>query len=158
VPQLLSCRAVLLAGVAAALVLTPSGRDSRADAGAWRERLGKGDADERFAAIESARTSRDPAATLPLLEAAVAAEHAHLAVACGEALAAIGSVQAKSPEVAKFVLGGVKAKEDAKQVNLARALAAWGAPEMDPHLAQLAAGRRAPGVQAEALFLWGSPR
>jgi hypothetical protein len=122
-----------------------------ADAAKWRERFAKGDADELFLSIQAAATAKDVSAALPLLEMALETPHGHIAVAAGEALAAIGHAPLKEADVQKAIQAGVKAKEDARQVNLARVLAAWGAPDLDKHLAQLAAGRRAPGVQAEAL-------
>lgn len=126
-----------------------------ADAAAWRTRLTAGDADEQFTAIQSAASSKDPQAALPLLEAGVLARYPHLAIACGEALRALGTAPAADAEVQKTINAGLKAKEDERQRNLARVLCAWGAPELDASLAALAGGRRAPEVQAEALFLLG---
>lgn len=139
----------------ALVTLLGGARPGAADLATWRNRLTQGDADEQFTAIESARTSKNAEAALPLLEAAIATRYPHLAVACGEALRAIGPAPAKQAEVAKLIATTVKAKEDVKQVNLARVLAAWGAPALDEHLAALASGRRSPEVQTEALFLLG---
>jgi hypothetical protein len=126
-----------------------------ADAAKWREKFTKGDADEQFLAIESVRTAPDASAALPLIELAIASPHAHLALACGAALAAIGPAPFADADVTKAIQSAVKAKEDSRQINLARVLAAWGEPVVDKVLAQLISGRRAPEVQAEALFLCG---
>lgn len=139
----------------ALLALWGAAPQATADAAKWRERLTKGDADEVYAATQAVGTSKDATAALPLVEAGMAALHGHLAVACGEALAALGNAPWKDKEVEKAVAAAVKAKEDARQMNAARLLGAWGVPEVDKHLAQLASGRRAPTVQAEALHACG---
>lgn len=139
----------------ALLALWGAAPQATADAAKWRERLTKGDADEVYAATQAVGTSKDATAALPLVEAGMAALHGHLAVACGEALSALGNAPWKDKEVEKAVAAAVKAKEDARQMNAARLLGAWGVPEVDKHLAQLASGRRAPTVQAEALHACG---
>jgi hypothetical protein len=143
---LLGLAGLLGSGVAPALA---------ADAAGWRKTLEKSDPDELFQAIESVKTGKDPQAALPLLEKALATEFPHIAIACGEALRAIGPGPAKEPDVTKLIASAQKAKDEAKQRNFARVLAGWGAPEVDAPLAALASGRRDPTVQADALFLCG---
>ena len=57
-----------------------------ADAAKWRERLSKGDADERYLSIQAAATGKDATSALPLLEAGMDADQGHLAVACGDGI------------------------------------------------------------------------
>jgi HEAT repeat protein len=147
-----------LATLVAALLLVPGAlpREARADAAAWRKNL-TGDADRVVRAVQRAQEAKDPTAALPLLEAGIATPHPHIAVACGDALAALEGWPGdkEQRDVEKAVARASKSKDDREQMNLARVLGAWGHPLVDEPLAYLASGRRAPEVQAEALFMAG---
>jgi hypothetical protein len=138
-----------------ALALLGTGTGAFADIAGWRKSLTTNDPDDLYNTIESVKTGKDPSAALPLLEIAIETDFPHIAVACGDALNAIGPEPAKDPEVQKLIAGAQKAKADSRQKNLARVLAAWGAPDLDATLAALASGRRDPEVQAEALYSCG---
>jgi len=130
-----------------------------ADADAWRERFSKNDADEVYAAIEQAAERKDPDACLPLFERALKAKFPHIAVACGEALAAIGwpgTDKDQIREVEKLLRATLRTKDEAEQKNLARVLGAWGHPVVDEALGQLGSSRRNDSVQVEALLMSGA--
>jgi HEAT repeat protein len=131
----------------------------RADADGWRTRLAPGNPTAAFEAIVAAATAKDPEAAVPLLELAEKSPHPHLAVACGEALAAIGwPVAGAERDAKRWIDAALREKDGRVQRNLARLFGAWAIPLVDEPLAHLASGRRDAEVQAEALFMAGSLR
>jgi HEAT repeat protein len=142
---------LLLAALALAAAPSPPVRAGAA------EKLSSNDPATVYQAIEEIRVAKDAQAAADLFEAALKTLHPHLAVACGEALAAIGPEAAKAvPKSA--IQKAMKAKDGRVQRNLARLLGTWGDPSVDEPLAYLASGRREVEVQAEALFMCGRLR
>jgi hypothetical protein len=142
---------LLLAVVALATTLPSPARAGPA------EKLAANDAAVVYQAIEEIRVAKDAAAAAALFETGLRTEHPHIAVACGEALAAMGDAAAKAIP-GSAVQKATKAKDARVQKNLARVLGAWGDPSVDEPLAYLASGRREVEVQAEALFMCGRLR
>lgn len=154
-PLLLACLPLLL-GLEA--------RPAHANAEAYAKRLSIADPDDLYRAIEELAAQPDADAALPLLEAGIQAGWPHLAIACGEALAAIPAEALKAKvfgdsrvarDLDRLVDRAAKEADLDRQRNLARVLGAWGHPWVDDALASLASGRRKPEVQAEALFMCG---
>ena len=149
--------ALLLVGLA--LLFTNAG--ATADSDEWMKKLSSNDPDKVFETTELIAQRRDISGALPLIETGVVTAYPHIAVACGEAISHMDPEELKKVVLRdkkfkkrfKRLLGS---KEEREQMNMARVLGAWGHPFVDEPLAHLAGGRRAPGVQAEALFMAGS--
>ena len=156
IPSLLVAAALLVAG---ALYLPGGGLG--ADPADWLKRLSSNDAEEVYRTIRDIENRRDVTAAVALIETAAVTPHPHLAIACGEALAAMETEGVEKQvlddkEFKKRFKRLMGAKESSTQMNLARVLGAWGHPFVDEHLAFLASGRRNPEVQAEAIFMCGA--
>jgi HEAT repeat protein len=108
-----------------------------------------------FRAVEAAEATRDVANAAMLLEAGWKTAYPHIAVACGDALAAIGAPAVKDSAYQRVLTQALKDKDPQGLVNLARVLGAFGDPSVDEPLAALAAGRRTLEVQVEALYMIG---
>src|SRR5262245_25447495 len=111
---------------------------------------------DAYRAIEKAAAAKDESAAASLLEAALLTPYPHIAVACGEALKALGPGVAKQTAFTQALEKAYRSKEEDLQRNLARVLGAWGDPIVDEPLAKLAGGRKLLAVQAEALEMIGS--
>jgi hypothetical protein len=108
-----------------------------------------------YAAIEQAAKTKDVSLAAAVFDAGMLSAHAHVAIAAGDALAAMGPEVVKQADLAKALSRASKSKDVKGQRNLARILGAWGDPSVDEMLASLASGRKDPEVQAEALFMAG---
>lgn len=135
------------------LLLGLGARSAVADG--MRDRLLAPDPVEVHKAITDVAGSKDAALADALLEAGIKASHPHLAVACGDSLAAIGPAGEARPEFRKILQKAVKSKDVRELQNLARVLGAYGHVAFDEPLSFLASGRRPPEVQAEALYAIG---
>jgi hypothetical protein len=143
----------IVRGVVALSVFAFSAPSARGEEA--RDRLAANDPAVVYQAAVDAVATKDVTLAAPLLEAALRASHGHVAIACGDALAALGDAAASDPAVVKLVQKAAKGKEPRALQNLARVLGAWGHPTVDEPLAFLAQGRRAAEVQAEALHMLG---
>ncbi len=123
---------------------------------ALRSQMLSADAAEAYEAIFKAGEAKDPAAAADLFDAGFLSPHPHIAVAAGEAMAALGPDAAKQADLQKTLARALKSKDAAGLMNLARILGAWGDPSVDEPLASLASVRREPDVTAEALYMAGS--
>jgi hypothetical protein len=121
-------------------------------------KLASKDPVEAYRAVEEAIRTKDPSVAATLLDVGLETPHPHIAVGCGEALAAIGPEVFKRPDFLRALEKAQRTKEPEAQRNSARVLAAWGDPSIDEALAHLASGRRQPAVQAEALSMLGRLR
>jgi HEAT repeat protein len=128
---------------AAPLLAAPSGK------------LASGDPSLVYQAIEEIRAAKDLSAATNLFETGIATAYPHLAIACGEALAALGA-DSKEGKLGAAVGKASRSKEERLQKSLARVLGAWGHAGVDEPLAYLATGRRPVDVQAEALSMCGN--
>lgn len=142
-------------GLVALVLLAARSADA---AGGVRERLASTDTNEAWQATVEAATSKDVTLAGPLLDAGWQTAYPHIAVGCGDAMAALGPEAAKDAELQKALAKALKGKDPRGQMNLARVLGAWGDPTVDELLASLASGRRPPEVQSEALHMIGSLR
>ena len=151
---------LLLLALLAAAVLLPSGSTVATPAD-WLKKLTRSDPDDVYQAILEISQRRDIDGALPLLETALETPHAHLAIACGEALAQMAreDIEKKllpDKDFKKLWKKLAKEKDPTLQRNQARVLGTWGHPFVDEQLAHLASGQRKPDVQAEALLMCGA--
>ena len=151
---------VLLVPLVALAVVLP-GRTLDAKSADWHKRLSVNDADDLYKAIVRAAELKDAQAALALLQTGTRVRNPHIAIACGEALAgmeaeALDEHLFSDRKFKKWWSRIGKDKDERVQQNLARILGTWGHRFVDKQLGQLCAGRRAPEVQAEALFMAGS--
>jgi HEAT repeat protein len=143
------------AAARAAVLVAVLGLGSGAIVSGETSRLASTDAAEAYKAIEEAAKAKDLSSAGALLDAGFQTAHAHIAVACGEALAALGPEAAHQPGFARVFEKMQRSKDEHGQQNAARVLGAWGDPFVDEHLSYLASGRRPPDVAAEALVMIG---
>src|SRR5262245_15570914 len=111
---------------------------------------------DAYRAIEKVTAAKDAGAAASLLEAGLLTPYPHIAVACGEALKALGPGVASQTAFTQALEKALRSKEEDLQKNLARVLGAWGDPTVDEPLSKLAGGRKLLAVQAEALEMIGS--
>ena len=112
---------------------------------------------DAYKAIEKAGESKDVSRAGEILEAGIQTTHPHLAVACGDALALLGSAAVEQPDYQKVLAKALRLREPAQTLNLARVLSAFGDPSVDEALASTLVGRR-PAMLAEAITMAGSIR
>jgi HEAT repeat protein len=149
----------VLALLAACPFVVPS--PATAAPSGWAKKLSRNDPDEVFRTISEIAERKETDAALALVEAGIETKHPHLAIACGEALHAMGEEATtkavlRDKDFLKRFRKLMRSKDSERQINMARVLGAWGHPWVDEHLAHLASGRRSPEVQAEGLYMAGA--
>ena len=147
-------RRLLLRSWIAALLLGPI-TAARAE-GPTRSDLLATDPTDAFKSIEKAGASKDPAYAGTLLEVGIETTHPFLAVACGDALAAIGPKAAETVEYQRVLAKVLRVREPKPLTNLARVLGAYGDASVDDTMAFLCVGRHSVELMTEALFMAGS--
>lgn len=110
---------------------------------------------EVYQAVEMAIQSKDPTNAGPLLSAGWQTAHPYVAIACGDALRAIGPAAISDPGYQTVYAKAQKSKDPRNLMNLARVLGAFGDPSVDEQMAYLASGRRTFELQTEALYCCG---
>ncbi len=118
-------------------------------------KLASSDPAEAYKAVEEATRAKDLSTAGALFEAGLQTAYPHVAVACGEAIAALGPEAAKQADLKRTWDKASRSKDLREMRNLARVLGAWGDPGVDEELAYLGSGRRPVEVQAEALSMIG---
>lgn len=108
-----------------------------------------------FVGVEAAIASKDVSNAGALLLAGWQTAHPYIAVACGDALNAIGPAAISDAGYQAALAKANKSKDPRNMANLARVLGAFGDPSVDETLAYLASGRRTYELQTEALYCCG---
>ena len=110
---------------------------------------------EVFQAVEAATATKDASNAGALLQAGFQTPHPYVAIACGDALKAIGPAAVADGGYQAALAKATKSKDPRNQANLARVLGAFGDPSVDEPLSYLASGRRQFELQTEALYCCG---
>jgi hypothetical protein len=137
-------------------LLVSAPRHAAAEAAEWRARLFRSDPLEVLRAVEEVAARPDASASLALLECALATTEPSVAVACGDALRALGTSAWADAGTVAAIAQARRSREPARLRNLARALGGLAHPNNDEAMADLAGPRRPVDVQQEALHMAAS--